>query len=171
MKIADNSKGHRSMLARMRSFRDSGTQGSALVEMALSLPIMLTVMTGIFSFSLALCQKLELAEAVSNGGRILAVDRGDPNPCSKVTNAIYAGAPTLIQGKMSLTFVLNGVTSSVQNGTWTGTSCAGTGGLANTNMVQGGNAQITATYPCVISVFRFAYPNCTLTQQLTEVVQ
>lgn len=152
-----------SIFARIRSLRGSGTQGSALVEMAVSLPIMLMVLTGIFSFSIALYQKLELAEAVSTGARGLAVDRGDPNPCSVATTAIYAAAPTLTQSKFTLTYVLNGVS--------TGTSCPGTGGAQNTNMIQGGNAQITATYPCVIGVYNFVYPNCTINYQVTEVVQ
>jgi Flp pilus assembly protein TadG len=153
----------RSIFARIRSLRGSGTKGSALVEMALSLPFMLLIMTGIFSFSVALHQKLELAEAVSNGGRVLAVDRGDTNPCSTAAAAIYAAAPTLAQSRFTLTFVLNGIS--------TGASCAGPGGGANANLVTGGNANVTASYPCVIGVYNFGFPNCTLTSQLTEIVQ
>jgi Flp pilus assembly protein TadG len=164
MKISDSRRWKPSDLARaIRRFRASDSTGSALVEMALSLPIMLLVMTGIFSFSIALYQKLELAEAVSAGARVLAVDRGDTNPCSTAAAAIYAAAPTLSQAKMTVAFVLNGVS--------TGASCAGPSSGANTNMVSGGNAKVTVTYPCTIGVYNFSFPNCTLTSKLTEVVQ
>jgi Flp pilus assembly protein TadG len=131
--------------------------------MALTLPLMMLVMTGIFSFSIALYQKLELAEAVSNGGRVLAVDRGDTDPCSTVASAIYATTPSLTRANLTLNFVLNGVP--------TGSSCAGSGGTPNANMVQGGTAQVSASYTCSIGVYGFNYPGCTLGTQITEVVQ
>lgn len=42
-------------------------RGSALVELAVALPIVMLIMTGIFSFSIALNQKLVLTEAISAG--------------------------------------------------------------------------------------------------------
>jgi len=48
--------------------------------MAVTLPIVMAVMTGIFSFSIALYQKLQLAEAVSNAGHMLVTDGGDNGP-------------------------------------------------------------------------------------------
>ena len=59
----------RSIVARIRALAGSNTRGSALVEMAVVLPPLLLVITGVAAFSIALAQKLELAEAVSNGGR------------------------------------------------------------------------------------------------------
>ena len=161
---AQASSAKRSILARIRRFRDSGTTGSALVEMALSLPIMLAVLTGIFAFSIALYQKLELAEAVSNGGRVLASARGQNDPCALANTAINAAAPTLNSTNITLTFVLNGVTTN-------GKTCAGSGGAANPNMVVGGNAKVTATYPCVINAYKYSYGSCTLTSAITEIVQ
>ena len=61
---------------RVRTFLRSREEGGALVEMAVTLPIVMVIMTGVFSFSIALYQKLQLAEAVSVGGRQLAVARG-----------------------------------------------------------------------------------------------
>ena len=153
----------RSILARIGLLRGSGTRGSALVEMALSLPIMLGIMTGIFSFSIALYQKLELAEAVSNGGRVLAVDRGDSDPCDTTAKAIYAAAPTLNSSGITLNFVLNGVSS--------GASCPGSGGGANPNLVAGESATVSATYTCSINIYGYSYPGCTLGTQITETVQ
>lgn len=163
LRASNGVSGKRSICARIRSLKGSGTGGSALVEMALTLPLMMLVMTGIFSFSIALYQKLELAEAVSNGGRVLAVDRGDTDPCSTVASAIYATTPSLTRANLTLNFVLNGVP--------TGSSCAGSGGTPNANMVQGGTAQVSASYTCSIGVYGFNYPGCTLGTQITEVVQ
>lgn len=137
----------------------AGEQGSALVETALVLPILLVLMTGIFSFSMTLYQKLELAQGLATGARFLAVDRGDNDPCASAATKIYGAAPSLAKTKLTLTFVLNGTTYS-------GTTCSGT-----TNMVSGGTAKVTATYPCSLSAFRMSFPSCTLTESATEVVQ
>src|SRR6266702_4076271 len=108
-------------LAQWLSRRASGEQGSALVEMALVTPIILLLMTGMFSVSMVTYQKLELAEAVSAGARYLAVDRGDSDPCATVANVVYGAAPGLSKTKMSLSFVLNG-TSYANVATCSGTT-------------------------------------------------
>ncbi len=150
-----------SIFKRMSSALSRDVQGGALVEMAVSMPMILLLMTGIFSFSIALHQKLALAEAVSAGGRVLAVERGDTDPCKTTTKAIYAAAPSLSQSNMTINYVLNGV--AVGSGV---TTCANT-----TDLVTGGNAQITATYPTNVSVFGRNLGTFNLTTNITEVVQ
>ena len=135
------------------------TEGGAMVEMAVTLPLILLIMTAIFSFSIALYQKLMLAEAVSNGGRVLALERGDGDPCKKTASAIYAAAPGLDPNKITLTFVLDGTTYS-------GASCNGT-----TSMNEGHDAQVIASYPCSLKVYGVHYASCKMTSQITEVVQ
>lgn len=141
-------------------------EGSAIVEMAVTLPIMMAVMTGIFSFSIALYQKLQLAEAVSNAGHVLATDRGDNDPCTTATNAIYAAAPGLAHANLTLTYTLNG--HAYAAGT---TSCAASGGAANSYMVANGSAQIQATYTCSLAVYGMHYTSCSVQSQITEDVQ
>ncbi len=153
----------RSMMARLRNLLNSDSRGSALVEIALTLPLIMVLMTGIFSFSIALYQKLELAEAISVGGRFIAVDRGDTDPCKSTAAQIYSSAPTLSSANITLTFTLNG--------TPTGATCPGTAGLANANMTPGGTALITASYACTLAVYGFSYPGCTLRTEISEVVQ
>ena len=143
-----------------------GEDGGALVEMAVTLPIVMAVMTGIFSFSIALYQKLQLAEAVSNAGHMLVTDRGDNDPCTTATNAIYAAAPGLTQSNIILTYTLNG--NNYGTGT---TACAAGAGAANANMVAGKNAEIQATYGCTLGVYGMRYTSCSLASQITEVVQ
>src|SRR5579871_514988 len=86
--------------------------GGALVEMALVMPLMLAMLTSIFSFSVVLYQKLQLGEAVSNAGRVMALERGDTDPCATTANAIYAAAPALAKSSMTLTFILGGTNTS-----------------------------------------------------------
>ena len=149
------------MLDRFKSSFARDSQGNTLVETAVTLPIILILVTGIFSFSIALHQKLTLAEAVSAGERVLVADRGDTDPCNTTTSAIYAAAPTLTPSKLSITYKLNGV--SVGSGV---TTCSGTG-----NMVSGQPAEITATYPVSLAIYGRSFGTFYLTTQITENVQ
>lgn len=148
-------------------------RGGALVEMALALPIMLVMLTGIFTFSVALNQKLLLAEAVSNGGRVLALERGNNDPCADTTSAIYAAAPTLSKTSISLSYTLGGTNTSgtISGGTGYGTSCtaAGSGGAAS--LQAGWPAQIQASYPCTLGVYGLNLGSCTIYANIAETVQ
>lgn len=155
-----------SFIARLLEGSGSSTEGGALVEMAVVLPLLMVVMTGIFSFSIALYQKLQLAEAVGNAGRLLAVDRGAVDPCQDATNAIYAAAPGLQQGNLTITYSLDG--ANYGSGV---TSCPGASGTANANMVQGQTATVVATYPTSISIYGASLGSFNLATQVTEVIQ
>jgi len=152
--------------AHSRKSMFSDEMGGALVEMAIALPIMMIMLTGIFSFSMALYQKLQLAEALSSGGRVLAADRGDIDPCQTATSAIIASAPGLQPSQLRLTYTIGGV--NYGSGT---TSCPGSGSTANANMTAGGVAQIQASYPCSLSVYGRSFASCNLGYQISENVQ
>ncbi|HTZ58258.1 MAG TPA: TadE/TadG family type IV pilus assembly protein [Acidobacteriaceae bacterium] len=139
-----------------------------MVEMALVLPVLLLVVTGILTFGLALNNYVTLTEATSVGARALAISRGQTtDPCATASAAVYAAAPLLVSSNLSFTFVLNGTT-------YTGASCSSgssTTGAAG-NLVQGDNAVVTVTYPCSLAVYGANYaPNCLLQAQMTELVQ
>jgi Flp pilus assembly protein TadG len=143
-------------------------EGGALVEMAVTLPVLLLIVTGIFTFGLALNNYLELTDAVGISARLLAISRGQTtDPCATTTAAFYKAAPYLKTTSLSFTFVLNGTS-------YTGASCSSsstTTGAAG-NLVQGQAAQVTVTYPCNLAVYGKNYaPSCTLTAQTTELVQ
>ena len=158
------------MLARIRGLLRRRNEGGALVEIAVTLPIVFLIMTGIFAFSVALYQKLQLAEAVSAGGRYLAADGGDTDPCLHVATQIASAAPGLTESKITLTIVLNGVTSA--NGVAaTSATCAGPSGGKNANLVSGSTASLTATYPCTIKMYGLSIPNCSLGSSVAEEVQ
>jgi Flp pilus assembly protein TadG len=169
--------GSRYSLKRRLSIRSE--RGGALVEMALVMPVMLAMLTSIFSFSVVLYQKLQLGEAVSNAGRVMALERGDTDPCTTTANSIYAAAPALAKANMTLTFTLGGTNSggSVSGGTsyggtkGTAPTCtaAGNGGAAA--LQAGWPAEIQATYPCSFFVYNTKLGTCSVTTQVTEVIQ
>jgi Flp pilus assembly protein TadG len=144
-----------------RAFLRRNEAGGSLVELALSLPILLLIMTGIFSFSIALNQKLEVTEAVSTGGRFLAIDRGDTDPCASTAAKVYAAAPTLGQSSMTFAFAItNGTTTT----SYSKPTCSGA------IMTTGGSAMLQVSYPCSLSVYGATFP-CHISTQVTEVIQ
>ncbi len=154
------SKGFFSRFSKSGAARE--TEGGAMVEIAVTLPLILLVMTGIFSFSIALHQKLTLTQAVSNGGRTLAIERGQSDPCSDSYNAMLAAAPTLDPSKLSVSITLKSGGTS-----YTTHTCSGTSGA----MAAGDVAQIVATYPCTLQVYGVNFSQCQLRSQISEVVQ
>jgi Flp pilus assembly protein TadG len=148
--------------------------------MALVLPVMLVMVTGIFSFSISLYQKLQLSEAISTGGRFLAADAGDTDPCTATAAAIYAASAGLDRNNMTLTFIIGGTntngivtggtTYSASKGSSPSCTAAGKGGGA-TQMTSGWPAQIQATYPSSLFFFGTSMRSFNLSSQITEVIQ
>lgn len=169
---------HRARVAgffRRARLRTGDERGAAVLEMAVTLPIFLMLVTGIATFGLAFANYLSLADAVYIAGQQLAVSRGQTtNPCqvagTTIANALPAG---MVDGNVTITLVLNGATFGPYSGT-AASSCSSsstTTGAAG-DLVQGQNAEIIATYPCNLSVYGKNYaPTCNLTSQVTELVQ
>lgn len=135
-------------------------RGAALLEFVLVAPLLFLVMTGLTSFGMTLHNYLVLTNAVNAGAQQLSFSRGETtNPCATAYSAISAAAPSLTSS-LSLTFVINGTSYS-------GNTCA----AGASGMVQGASAEVTATYPCTLAVYGMTWSSCTLTSQLTEVIQ
>lgn len=154
---------NKSIVKRIKRLLSSDSEGGALVEMAVTLPLIMLIMTGIFSFSMALYQKLQLAEAVSNGGHYLATARGAADPCAGAISAIYSAAPGLSHQSSVMTI------SMAQDGTALPTSCPTTskGGT----LLQGHNASLLVTYNTSIAVYGMGFNAINLQSQIAEVVQ
>ena len=157
-----------SSIAERVRFQLRGNEGSALVEFAVVLPVLLLVLTGIFTFGVAMNNYNELTEAVNTGARQLAISRGQTtDPCATTVAAVYAAAPTLKQSKLAFSFALDGTAYS-------GTSCSSsstTTGAAG-NLVEGQAAEVSVTYPCNLAIYGINLaPSCTLQAQTTELVQ
>jgi Flp pilus assembly protein TadG len=160
------------LLERRRSVRSRGERGSAMVEFALVLPVVLLLTTGVFSFGIALNQYLELTNAVTIGGQLLAVSRGSTsNPCQTAVDAIYNAAPYLAEGKLNVSYTFTGPGGSsgtIANGS---SQCSSTGTTgASYYMQQGESVQIIANYPCAITVYGGSF-GCNLNAEITEVIQ
>jgi Flp pilus assembly protein TadG len=149
-----------------KKFRDE--RGQAMLEIALCLPVLLLLVTGIMVFGLAMNNYLMLTNATNTGVNQLAVYRGyTTDPCNTVATSVYAAAPNLNRANMTFNLTLNGTV-------YTGTSCSSssttTGAAAN--MVQGTRAVVNVTYPCNLVVYgkNFA-PGCKLESQTSAVIQ
>jgi Flp pilus assembly protein TadG len=150
-----------SLFSRLRRFVAGNSEGGALVEMAVTLPLVMLIMTGIFSFSSVLYQKLQLAEAVSNAGHYLATARGDTDPCATAISAVKNSAPGLVTKNITVTLT--------QSGTALGTSCPTTS--TSSTLVAGSNVTVQASYPSGLALYGSSYANINLGSQISEVVQ
>jgi Flp pilus assembly protein TadG len=138
-----------------------GTEGGALVEFAMVLPMMLVIVTGIFFLGIALTLYLQLTNATDIGARLLSVSRGQTtDPCSTASAAVEAAAPNLSTSGLTFSYVLNGQSYS-------GTTC--TAGAAF--LVQGTSAQLKVTYPVHLGIYGLGWNTITLNAQTTELVQ
>jgi Flp pilus assembly protein TadG len=148
----------------------SNETGAAVVEMALVLPILMLMLTGIFAFGIAFNNYVELTNAVDIGGRKLAISRlATTDPCNTAVTVIEQAAPYLKPAGLSFSFVLN--TTAYPANTTTCSSGSTTTGAA-ANLVQGQPVTVTVTYPCSLGVYgKNLVPGCTLSAQVTELVQ
>jgi Flp pilus assembly protein TadG len=155
-----------SLVSRLRRCMNANSEGNALIEMALTLPLAMLIMTGIFAFSVAIYQKLQLSEAVSNAGHYLATSRGDHDPCANAVNAITSGAPALTSSQIGVTLTLNGATLP--------SSCPGTGttgASATFATAAGETVEVQTSYTAGLPVFGLPYTTVNIGTQLSEVVQ
>jgi Flp pilus assembly protein TadG len=137
--------------------------------MALCLPVLMLIVTGLLTFSVALNNYLELSNAVTMGGRALASSRGATDPCSAASTAVYQAAPFLNHGTtvLTMTYVFYDKAHNTL-GSGSGKSCTADA----SNMVPNGSVQLTLTYPCNLSVFGYQFvPGCKMETQTTEYLQ
>jgi Flp pilus assembly protein TadG len=132
--------------------------GSSLIEFALVLPVMLLVMTGIFSMGIAFNQQEQLTQAVGAGGQYLQQIRtSTTDPCKDTFTAITGAAPNLTSANITLTVTMGSTAVTAK-------TCAGD----QTDLTQGGNVTVSATYPCSIIAYKYAFGTCTLNAEVTE---
>jgi Flp pilus assembly protein TadG len=157
-----------SKVRNLRARLHLATDGQSAVELALCLPLLLLVVTGIMVFGIAFNNYITLTHAASVGARQLAISRGQTtDPCATVASAVYSAAPLLKPSSIVFTYVLNGTSYS-------GTSCnsgSTTTGAAG-DLVLNTSAQVFLTYPCSLAVYGKNYaPSCHLQARTTEIVQ
>lgn len=159
----------RSIYRFIGAFARNNQQGSALVEFALLLPMLLLLTTGILVFGVAMNNYMQLNNAVSVGARTLAVNGGMTlDPCVTASTAVINAAPNLNPSLLSFSYSLNG-------NAYSGTSCSSssltTGAAAN--LASGTTGTVTVTYPLNLSVFgnQYSTNGAVLSATASELVQ
>src|SRR5271170_2799538 len=81
--------------------------GQAALELALVLPLLMTVLFGIIVFGMALNNYIVLTNAATAGVQALSISRGQTlNPCTTVTAPFYSAAPNLTAANVLFTIVV-----------------------------------------------------------------
>lgn len=143
-------------------------RGTALIELAFTIPVLMLLFTGICSFGIYLEQDMQLTDAVNVAGKQLAISRGNAtDPCNLVYNMVTASAPLLNPASMTFTFSFNG---NAYSGTTCSSASNSTGAAGN--LIQGDPAMIDVQYPCNFTTwYGNLVPGCTIESKITEMVQ
>lgn len=156
-------RSNRVELTRLNSLLRSRNEGSALVEMAVVLPVMMLIITGLCFFGIAVDNYLILTHATDVGARYLAVGRGQlTDPCAQTVTVIQNAAPGLSTSKLVYSFTI-GSSSSF------GSSCNTTADLAY--MSAGATATVNVTYTYNLFLFGWKPTSISMQTQTSEVVQ
>jgi Flp pilus assembly protein TadG len=152
--------------------------GSTVVETAIVLPILLIVLTGIFSFGIILNQYLVLTNAVNGGARAFAMSEqpstsesmmASADPCAGTATIIQNSASNLSASNITYTIIYTvNKTGTATTYTGTGTSAPSCAGLV---MNQYDTVQVQAVYPVTPVMYGWASKSLSLTAQSTELVQ
>jgi Flp pilus assembly protein TadG len=133
---------------RLRAHLRGGEEGGSLVEFALVAPLMLLLMTGMFSVVMALMNYQQLGNAVNTASQqVMAARSNGSDPCAAVVSTITTALPSWTASKFTYTVqIYTTATASTTYGPTTGSSFSCTAGEAN----------LTANYPAAITV-TYAY--------------
>jgi Flp pilus assembly protein TadG len=150
----------------------SGNDGGSLVEFALSLPLMMMLITGMFTFGLSVNNYMVLTTGVGGAARALALSRGQTSPalaasdpCQFAVNVGQASATT-IQGGITWQIIWTTTNSSgSQVSTTYSNSCAG---LA---LNSGDTVQVKGTHPYSIQMYGWLPQSFNMSAQTSELVQ
>jgi Flp pilus assembly protein TadG len=148
----------------------SREDGQSTLEIALLMPMLLLMVTGMTSFGFTIRNYSILTDATSLASRQLAISRGQTtDPCATVVSAVTQAAPSLTQSSMTYT---TDIYSGASHWQYVGTSCSGpnTYSGAPGNLLFQGVVRVTVTYPC--SLWRYGNSGvCSLTASTAQVIQ
>ncbi|HUN84511.1 MAG TPA: TadE family protein [Terracidiphilus sp.] len=173
MQSSRNSSGQFGLiLARVRRSLAFDREGGALVEFALVAPLMMALMTGMFSISIVMNNYMVLTNGVGEGARALALARGQTtptlastDPCQYAVNTAQAASSTLATGSIGYSIIYTNNSTATPTSTPYTTSCPGLTMNANDTV------QMTATYRSSLSAYGWMPPSFNLMARTTENVQ
>jgi Flp pilus assembly protein TadG len=147
------------MLAGRKLARDCA--GAAAAEFGMVLPMLLLLLIGMVEFGLTINNYIMVTDAASAGGRLFSISRGATSPYEATVSQIYQAAPNLDQSTLTITLSVNGTLCD------TDTACSNE--LAS---AQGQPAQVIVAYPCNLALLGYNFaPNCTVSSQVTEIIE
>jgi len=181
MNLLESTVGHKGGLGggagsrESRSFMgllaDNG--GGSIIEMALVVPIMMMMITGLFSIGIALNNYIELTNGVNAGARAFALSRGITvssgsgsaqitDPCAYAVSTAKASGPVLSSSAatFSITWTPNGGSASSYS-----TTCNGI------TLSSGDTVQVQVTYPASMIIYGWKPGVLNMVSQSTELVQ
>ena len=149
-------------------------EGGSLVEFAFVVPLMMILITGMFSIGLALNNYMVLTNGVSAGARAFALSRGVTvttsgggtsqitDPCAYAVQIAKQAAPNLntSAATFAITWTPNGGSATPYT-----TSCNGI------TLNTGDTVQVRATYPVSMIIYGWRPGALNITGQTTELVQ
>jgi Flp pilus assembly protein TadG len=144
-----------SIAKRLRARIRKNEEGGSLVETALVLPILLSIMLGMFSLTMALYTYQQLGYATFAAAEQLGFSRGlYTDPCYQATQTLMTSLQGYTASKLSITMTISNsagtatvygpFTGAVANGS--GCTAAGTGGAATSQMGQNQPATVNVNY-------------------------
>lgn len=138
-----------------------------MVELAICLPLLLMLLTGMIQFGIALNKYITLNDAVRAGARQLALGRGLSNPCDPaVAQALKTGSGINLSSSQ-VTVGFSTTTDYCGSGTYTYTTSGNSSGNEN----EGDSATVTATQTVPISVFGLGITSLTLSASASDAVE
>jgi Flp pilus assembly protein TadG len=117
--------------------RRRGERGQTVVEVALALPVLLTLLFAIFELGNVYSNKVEIDGAARDGARAAAVSRLAGNGTAAATAAVRASAGDLDSSQLGVSV----------SSTW----------------VQGSLVTVTVTYPYSVAIYGMSVRSGTLT--------
>lgn len=156
----------------------SSEEGQSLVEFGLVVPLLLLVLTGIFSFGIIFNQYQVLTNATNSAARGFAlsapVQTGEstaPNndACAYVATIVQGDVPGINTSKLTYKIVYTVAKSGVST-TYNGTGSSPPS-CSSLQMTMSDSVQVTVTYPVSALLYSWTSKSYTLTAQTTEFVQ
>lgn len=150
-------------------------RGSQLVELAIAVPLLLALLTGMASFGIVFLDYFTLTNGADAGARTLALYRGSStsasnpwDPCAAAVTGLYNAAPRLSQSSLSITVVITpyqGTATTYPPGQ--SASCAS----QSLGSQGGGTVQVSASYPVQTPIYGWKTTSISLTASTTERIQ
>ena len=150
-------------------FRDES--GSAVVEFTILAPLLILLWVGVLQFGPILQNQVILQDAVHQGAQTLAASRTDANVYSDTIAQVEAAAGSLWANTTVTVSICNASGGSC-SACSTNSTCAALMRPSSTTTAQGDAAQVSATYPCVLTYKLFNLgKNCSVSASESALIQ